>query len=105
MKDIVCTSDTQFINVFSKLKSSDKVKALRSKNSGIRTKDQQSILTYNLLENKYNTIMLDLWEIVTFLTISPDNIEVLDQVANDMLKRPIQDDLSENTKKAKDQSI
>ena len=45
--------------------------------------------------------MLDLWEIVTFLTISPDNIEVLDKVINDMLKRPIQDDLSENTKKAK----
>ena len=87
--------------MFSKLKASDKMKALRSKNSGIRTKDQKSILTYNLLEDKYNTIMLDAWEIVTFLTISPENIEVLDKVVNDMLKRPIQEDLSRNAKKAK----
>ena len=56
----------------------------------------------SLLENKYYTLPLDLWEIVTFLTISPENIEVLDQVVNDMLKKPIQKDLSENTKKLDD---
>ena len=90
MQDIVCTSNTTFIGVFSKLKEIDKKKALRLKNSGIRTKDKKSILTYNLLENTYYTLDLDLWEIVTFLTISPDNIELLDKVVNDMLKRPIE---------------
>lgn len=102
MKDIVCTSNTTFINTFSKIKETDKKKAVRSKNSGIRTKDKKSVMTYNLLENKYYTLPLDLWEIVTFLTISPENIEVLDQVVNDMLKKPIQKDLSENTKKLDD---
>ena len=90
MQDIVCTSNTTFIGVFSKLKEVDKKKALRLKNSGIRTKDKKSILTYNLLENTYYTLDLDLWEIVTFLTISPDNIELLDKVVNDMLKRSIE---------------
>lgn len=99
LQDVVCTSNTQFINVFSKLKSSDKAKAIRSKNSGIRTKDANSVLTYNLIDNKYNIIMLDAWEIVTFLEISPDNIEILDKVVNEMLKRPIQDDLSENSRR------
>ena len=95
MKDIVCTSNTTFINMFSKLKESDKKKAARAKNQGIRTKEKKQVLTYNLLENKYYTLPLDMWEIVSFLTISSDNIEILDQVVNDMLKRPIQKDLSE----------
>lgn len=96
MQDIVCTSNTQFIEVFSKLKESDKKEALKSKNNGIRTRDPGSILTFNLLENKYNTVMLSLWEIVNFLTITPDNIEVLDNVVNDLLKRPIEKDLSKD---------
>lgn len=53
------------------------------------------MLTYNLLENKYYTLDLSLWEIVNFLTISTENIEVLDKVVNNMLKRPIVDDLDE----------
>lgn len=89
MQDVVCTSNTTFINVFSKLKTTDKAKALRTTNSGIRTKDKSSVLTYNILDNKYYTIDLGLWEIVTFLTISPDNIAVLDKVVNEMLKKPV----------------
>ena len=101
MQDIVCTSNTQFIEVFLKLKESEKKKALKAKNSGIRTKDPKSILTFNLLENKYNTIMLDFWEIVNFLTVTPDNIEILDRVVNDMLKRSVEKDLSESKKQSK----
>ena len=101
MQEIVCTSNTTFIEVFSKLKESDKKKALKSKNSGIRTNDPKSILTFNLLENKYNTIVLDVWEIVNFLTITPDNIELLDKFVSDFLKRPIEKDLSEDKKKSK----
>lgn len=101
MQDIVCTSNTTFIEVFSKLKESEKKKALKSKNSGIRTNDPKSILTFNLLKNSYNTIMLDFWEIVNFLTITPDNIELLDKFVSDFLKRPIEKDLSEDKKKSK----
>ena len=93
-KEIVCTSSTRFIRVFSMLKESDKKHALKkTANDGIRTKDKHSILTYNLLENKYNTVSLDFWEIVNFLTITPANIEVLDQAMNEMLKRPIEKDV------------
>ena len=97
----MCTSNTPFIEVFSKLKESEKKKALKSKNSGIKTNDHCSILTFNLIENKYNTIMLDFWEIVNFLTITPENIELLDKFVSDFLKRPIEKDLSEDKKKSK----
>ena len=93
-KEIVCTSNTRFIQVFSALKTSQKKKALRSRLDGIKTKDKTSVLTYNLLEGKYNTIDLSTWELLSFITMSEDNIELLDKVANEMLKRQIDDDLS-----------
>lgn len=94
MKDIVCTSNTRFIQVFSSLKESDKKKALKSKFDGIKTKDNSSVLTYNLLEGKYNTIDLSMWEIASFITMSEDNVEILDKVANEMLKRRVDKDLT-----------
>ena len=93
-KEIVCTSNTRFIEVFSKLKASQKKIALRSKYDGIRTNDATSVLTYNLIEGKYNIVDLSQWELIAFITMSEDNIELLDKVANEMLKRQIDDDIS-----------
>ena len=98
-KEIVCTSNNRFIKVFSSLKESQKKKAMNAKFDGIKTKDKTSVLTYNLLEGKYNTVDLSIWEIVSFITMSEDNVLLLDQVANEMLKRKIDKDLS--GKKAK----
>ena len=43
----------------------------------------------SLLEAKYNTIDMTYWEIVNFITISDDNIEILDKAANEFLKKPL----------------
>ena len=93
MKEIVCTSNTRFIAVFSALKDSLKKRALATRVDGISTKDSSSTMTFNLIDNKYNTIDLSMWEIVAFLTISEDNIEILDKVANELLKKKIEHDL------------
>lgn len=94
LKDIVCTSSTRFIEVFSMLKESDKMHAVKhAKDSGIHTEDKSSVLTFNLLENRYETMVLDTWEIVSFLTITQDNIEILDSAVNDLLKRPVEHDI------------
>lgn len=98
-KEIVCTSNTKFIKVFSALKESQKKRAMAVKSDGIKTKDKDSVLTYNLLEGKYNTVDLGWWELVAFITMSEDNIEVLDKVANEMLKRQIDYDLSKRRSK------
>ena len=92
-KEIVCTSNTRFIAVFSALKDSLKKRALKAKVDGISTKDLGSVLTFNLIDNKYNTIDMSRWEIVAFLTITDDNIEMLDKVANELLKKKITHDL------------
>ena len=91
-KEIVCTSDTSFIKMFSELKSSMKKKMAKAKNNGIRTKDPNTVLTFNLLENKYNTVDLHDWQIINFLCITPENIELLDKMTNELLKRPIIDE-------------
>jgi hypothetical protein len=77
------------------LRESQKKRALSTKFDGIKTKDKDSVLTYNLLEGKYNTVDLGWWELVAFITMSEDNIEVLDKVANEMLKRNVIKDISE----------
>ena len=92
-KEIVCTSNTKFIAVFSALKDSAKKRALHSRANGIATKDLTSVLTFNLIENKYNTIDLSRWEVVAFLTITEDNIEILDKVTNELLKKEVIHDL------------
>lgn len=93
MQEIVCTSNTKFIEVFSKLKKSEKQKALKLKNAGIRTNEPNSILTYNIVTNRYNTIDLTAWEIVNFISMTEDNIEILDDVLNNIMRKQIVDDL------------
>ena len=39
---------------------------------------------------------------MNFLTITPDNIEILDNMINDMLRRPVERDLSESSSRADD---
>lgn len=98
-KEIVCTSNTRFIKVFSALKESQKKNALKTPFDGISTDDPASVLTFNLIENKYNTVSLGQWEILFFLTIKEDNIEELDKVANELLNRTIDKDLTSEKKK------
>ena len=86
-KEIVCTSNTRFIKVFSALKDKQKKTALKSKFDGIKTKDPTTVLTYNIVEGKYNTIDLSSWELIAFITMSEENVELLDKVANEMLRR------------------
>ena len=92
-KTVTCTSNTRFIEVFSKLKSSEKKEALKSKFDGIKTKDLGSTMTFDLMENKYCTIPLLIWNIVHFISITEDNIEILDGVVNEILKRKTIDDI------------
>lgn len=90
-KNIICTSNTQFISVFSQRRESLKAKAAATVAfSGIYTKDSDSIMTFNLLTNRYNTVSLRAWEIVNFVSIVPDNVVILDSLVNDILGRKIQ---------------
>jgi len=89
-QSVVCTSNTRLIEVFKRLKAKDKKAALKSAPfSGIKTRDSTSVLTFNLVDNKYNTISLRAWKLGSFVTITPKNVELLDILLTDLLKRPV----------------
>jgi len=55
-----------------------------------------SIMTYDLMGCHYETVYLDSWEIILpFIPIILDKTHVLalDEMLNNLLKRPIEDDL------------
>ena len=87
-KTVVCTSNTRLIKVFQAAKSLDKKKLLATTPfAGIKTKDPTSVLTFNLVDNTFNTVLLRAWELGSFITITEKNVEALDALLTDLLKR------------------
>lgn len=79
------TSNTRLISVLQAKTAQQKKKAFQAKSDGMRTKDSLSVMSYNVIEGKPNTISLQAWEIIGFITINPENALILDEVLNDAL--------------------
>ena len=86
-RSIVCTSNTSLVNVFNTKKQADKQAFTKENSVGIKTKDRSSVDTWDLIANKRKTVSLSSWQIVNFITISPDNILILDKIFNELLKK------------------
>ena len=70
------------------MKKSDRAEILKKVPfSGIKTKEKNEILTFNLIDDTYNTVSLKSWELGNFVTLTEDNVELLDLVVKDVLKR------------------
>jgi len=85
-RTMVCTSNAALIKVFSLVKESDKKKAMHLKTNGIRTKAKRSVDTWDLIENKRKTVSLNSWAIINFISITPKNILILDELMKKLLK-------------------
>lgn len=87
LRSIICTSNTPLVNAFNTKKLEDKQAFAKECSAGIKTKERSSVDTWDLIANKRKTVSLTSWQIVNFITISPDNILILDKVFNELLKR------------------
>lgn len=74
----------------------DKVEASKLKSAGIHTHDSTSVNTWDIVDNKMKTLSLSSWQIMNFISISKENILILDELMNDILKRG--DSISEGKK-------
>ena len=74
------------VEVMQAAKATDKKKIAKKKAAAIRTKDPFSVDAWDLVDNKRKTVSLRSWQIVNFLTISPENVLVLDEVIKQILK-------------------
>lgn len=83
---IICTSNIPLMKVLETKKPEDKKKIKDIKNNGIITKDLKSVLTWDLIDNKYKTISLNAWQITNFISITPKNILILDELINKNIK-------------------
>ena len=68
-------------------KVDDKQKARGLKSSGMHTKDSKTVMIWDLVESKPKTIFLKAWQIMNFISISEDNILLLDKFLNEILKK------------------
>lgn len=87
-KTIVCSSNVRLIALFHAVKKSDREEILKKVPfGGIKTKEKNKVLTFNLVDDTYNTVSLKSWELGNFVTLTEDNVELLDLVVKDVLKR------------------
>lgn len=83
----IFTGNMPLVEVMQAAKAADKKKIVKKKAAAIRTKDPFSVDAWDLVDNKRKTVSLRSWQIVNFLTISPENILVLDEVIKQILKQ------------------
>lgn len=84
---MIGTGNTTLVKILSMKKADDKQKARSLKSAGMHTRDSKSVLIWDLIENKPKTIFLKAWQIMNFISISEDNILLLDRFLNEILKK------------------
>lgn len=83
---VICTSNAALIKILQTKELKDKQKLVKYRGPGIHTKDKKSVMTWDLVSDKYKTISLSSWQIANFISINPDNILILDELINKLLK-------------------
>ena len=74
------------VKIISETKKQNKQKiAKKIDGKGIITKDPFSVDSWDLLDNKRKTISLKSWQILNYISISPKNVLVLDEVLKKIL--------------------
>lgn len=83
---VICTNNTALIKILDTKEPEDKKKLVKFRGPAIKSKDPKSVLTWDLVNNTYKTIYLKSWQIANFISISPDNVLILDELINKILK-------------------
>ncbi len=88
-RDCLYTSNTTFIKLFS-IAAGQRDKVVKEKSEGIATREMTSVMSWNLIDRKLNTIPLRSWEIVNWIGINEKNILILHEFVNRLLEgKPI----------------
>ena len=99
MTSVVCTSNTTLVKIMSLKRKKDKIEALRLKSKGLKSHESMSTTTWDIINNKMITMMLSSWQIMNFISITEENILILDEMMNDILKRGNREQEKKDNKK------
>ena len=86
-KDLICTSNEALVKKFAPIKESDAVSIKKPTVSPFKTSANHSVLTWDLLKNKYASIAGNRWQILNFIVIAEDNVEMLHSAIIDILSK------------------
>lgn len=86
-KQMICTSNAALIKVFSAIVHEDKKRYVKFASNGFHCKEKDLIKTWDLEENKLKSVNLKEWQIVNFISISEQNILILDEVLHKLLDK------------------
>ena len=86
-KEIVACSNTALIAAIQLKRNDTKkiVQTLKMASRGIRTRNPDSILTWDFIDNDYCTVSLKNWTIHEWITVSKENIPVVNRILRRLL--------------------
>ena len=85
-KILVCTSNEGLVKKFSQVKSFGAVLP-KIEQSPFKTSAKHNALTWDLIKNKYASVSDGDWQILNFIAIDEDNVELLHRAISDALKK------------------
>lgn len=85
-KRLVCTSNEQLVKKFSAIKE-EGATLQRTMRAPFETSRNHNALTWDLIKNKYASIAGNSWQILNFIVIKEDNIEMLHSAINELLRK------------------
>lgn len=77
---VFCTNNTALIKILQTVEPKDKQKLIKFKGPSISNKDPKFVLTWDLEDNTFKNIFLKSWQIENFISITPKNILILDEL-------------------------
>lgn len=85
---ILCTSHTAIIKIFNMKKESDMQKVTNFSSDGISCKEDDRVLTWDLIDNKLKTVLVRSWEMKMVILVKPDkeNVFAIDRILKTLLK-------------------
>ncbi len=78
--NIICTNNTALIKIIQTEKIEDKQKLIKFRGPSISTKNPKYVMTWDLQNNTFKNIFLKSWQIENFISITPKNILILDEL-------------------------
>lgn len=82
---IICTSNNALLKILKEKTLEKKQKLVNFRGSGIKTKDMHFVKTWDLVDKTYKMVSLKSWQIDSFISITPDNVLILDELLNNLL--------------------
>ena len=87
-KRYVCTANEELVKKFSPIRNAE-TSVSKVKQDPFETKNDNVALAWDLLHNKYITIVGNRWHVFNFMVVKSENSDMLHSLIIDILRKPL----------------